>query len=1048
MKEAIDELAAKRRRWVDANRENGFEAGLKRLLTDLYPDSAHFIYELLQNAEDAYAQEVRFILHEDRIEFEHDGDRLFTIQDVDAITSIGFSTKRDDTTSIGKFGVGFKAVFAYTNLPEIQSGEYRFFIQDMVIPDPKMILTNNFKLTRFILPFNSSRKPKEKARNEIEALLTSLDATALLFLRHIHTIEYLLPDTSLGYIKRIELGDNRFEILVQLPNETEPSPTWFLKFDKEVQVDDEEVESEHQKAKSCHIALAFGLTPIDAKASVKEKKGGGAETTSEWELAPIQPGRVCIYFPADKETSNLRFHLHAPFASTVARDSVRDCTGNYALRDHLSDLLAESMSAIRNQGFLNVRALALLPNDKDNLPEFYQPLMKRLIEEFQEKDLVPMKRGGHAAAKSIFRGSKALSDLVDDDDLVTLLGDDYITPIWVSNPPQRNQPEDNFLSMLFIQQWDVAELVKALGSMDEGVLARWMGSKDDKWHQTLYELLIDFINAASKAVCPAAASRKETIKNISLVRCSDDIYRKGNQCFFPAEGVDRDGNLPRAVKDTYFAGKEENKKAREFLEAVGVREVDEKVEIECLLKTRYSEKAVANEAFPPDIKHILKFVALAEKYPESTELFRDYYIFKLNSGKWGKPSMAYLDSPFLETELNICSQILGKDFAHKALSDEYATVKIKPEIIGAFAKRVGALTELSINIDRGDYSIDSSIAHLDKILESEKISTSRLVWRTLISCEKNGVHPINKVFHKWERLDRRCNFSDAGDSFITELLKEKTWIPQKMGEAIKYVQPRDAVAEKLPEGFEYQTGWQWIKYLDFGQNVEERREAQDLDNERQTKDRKFKEDFVRHMGFESLEEAEEIARLTKENPEEYTKFKEAVSIRKARPTFPNRPVPNPERRQEHLEVQLSDAPVKEYEKRERRVRTTNGAIDPKTWLRNQYTNDADQMICQICKEEMPFRKRDGAHYFEKKELFSSKYLTKEHEAQYLALCPLCAAKYDEFVKNDDEVMAKLWEEIISTKDCEIPILLGHEKTSIRFVETHYHDLKTIIESVG
>ena len=61
------------------------------------------------------------------------------------------------------------------------------------------------------------------------------------------------------------------------------------------------------------------------------------------------------------------------------------------------------------------------------------------------------------------------------------------------------------------------------------------------------------------------------------------------------------------------------------------------------------------------------------------------------------------------------------------------------------------------------------------------------------------------------------------------------------------------------------------------------------------------------------------------------------------------------------------------------------------------------MVCQICKEEMPFRKRDGAHYFEKKEVLSIKFLPKEHEAQYLALCPLCAAKYDEFVKTNDEV---------------------------------------------
>jgi hypothetical protein len=38
-----------------AARDNGFEEGLRRLLADLYPDNAHFIYEFLQNAEDAGA---------------------------------------------------------------------------------------------------------------------------------------------------------------------------------------------------------------------------------------------------------------------------------------------------------------------------------------------------------------------------------------------------------------------------------------------------------------------------------------------------------------------------------------------------------------------------------------------------------------------------------------------------------------------------------------------------------------------------------------------------------------------------------------------------------------------------------------------------------------------------------------------------------------------------------------------------------------------------------------------------------------------------------
>ena len=48
----FQELKQNRSDWVDINRKNNFEQGIINLLTELYPDNAHFVYELLQNAED------------------------------------------------------------------------------------------------------------------------------------------------------------------------------------------------------------------------------------------------------------------------------------------------------------------------------------------------------------------------------------------------------------------------------------------------------------------------------------------------------------------------------------------------------------------------------------------------------------------------------------------------------------------------------------------------------------------------------------------------------------------------------------------------------------------------------------------------------------------------------------------------------------------------------------------------------------------------------------------------------------------------------------
>ena len=79
---------------------------------------------------------------------------------------------------------------------------------------------------------------------------------------------------------------------------------------------------------------------------------------------------------------------------------------------------------------------------------------------------------------------------------------------------------------------------------------------------------------------------------------------------------------------------------------------------------------------------------------------------------------------------------------------------------------------------------------------------------------------------------------------------------------------------------------------------------------------------------------------------------------------------------------------------------------------------------------MPFKKRDGEYYFETKEALSRDYFTKEHEAQYLALCPECAARYTEFVKNDEDAMKKVYDFLKNSDALEIMLQLGELKTSL------------------
>ena len=67
----LDQLKQKREEYVRISKENNMYEGTKKILTDMYPDTAHFIYELLQNAEDMHASRVKFKLSKDKLVLYH-----------------------------------------------------------------------------------------------------------------------------------------------------------------------------------------------------------------------------------------------------------------------------------------------------------------------------------------------------------------------------------------------------------------------------------------------------------------------------------------------------------------------------------------------------------------------------------------------------------------------------------------------------------------------------------------------------------------------------------------------------------------------------------------------------------------------------------------------------------------------------------------------------------------------------------------------------------------------------------------------------------------
>ncbi|XP_057820319.2 uncharacterized protein LOC131033191 isoform X2 [Cryptomeria japonica] len=108
-------------------------------IVEMYADGPGILFELVQNADDAGASEVCFLL--DKTQYgtssilspqmaDWQGPALycynnsvFTAQDLYAISRIGQDSKLEKPFAIGRFGLGFNSVYHFTDIPGFVSGE-------------------------------------------------------------------------------------------------------------------------------------------------------------------------------------------------------------------------------------------------------------------------------------------------------------------------------------------------------------------------------------------------------------------------------------------------------------------------------------------------------------------------------------------------------------------------------------------------------------------------------------------------------------------------------------------------------------------------------------------------------------------------------------------------------------------------------------------------------------------------------------------------------------------------------------------------------------
>ena len=1011
--------------------------GIRRTVEDLYPDNAHFIYELLQNAEDKGATKASFTLKEDRLIFEHNGES-FSAEDVWGITDIGEGTKATDKEKIGCFGIGFKAVFAYTDSPEIYSPTYSFRIDQLVLPSELPSDSSVGETTRFVFPFNSSKKSPQVAFDEIQKRLDELSELTLLFLSCLNEIRW-----GSTIVRRIQHSETYYEVRKEVSNKVVEG-SHFLRFSELV-----------AGLNKQYVRLAYPLQFIRDATSFDPKK----PLHSQMQIVGAEAGIVAVSFPCSKEASGLRFHLHAPFVPELSRASVKETVANEPLFEQLARLSASSLHVIRDLRLLTADFLGVLPNSKESLPERYHIFRDAIISEMNSEALTPTFKKSHSPALKLLQSRASLKSFLTEDDIRFVLElDDNVSYEWAVSASQKNSLQDHFLDSLDIRDWSTDEFVKFLKTNatrnswrepSESYL-EWLNGKTDDWMQALYAALYTEFE-------PAGAF--DQFKSLAIVRQDAGILGTGGESYFPSDGVRHDGTLPRVAEGVYKSGnsKKQQEAARKFLEHLGVREVGETEEIEAILKLRYNRTNI--EPRKSDFK---RFVTLVETEPKKATLFKDYFIFECEGGDWVKPSDIYIDSPFRDTGLSSYYEALGENARRFPLASSYTKIGIGKERIAKFAESVGAQIKLfpvqssckynpewlsNLKFASGErwseYSldIDFQIPQLAILLVAPNVELSRLLWNTMSSLKPTHLQAEYRI--------NRSGGSRKSKSHLAHMLTTGCWVPQKHEGSIRFVAPLNAAVDLLPDGFPYDGGQKWFGTIEFGEG-EQKRESQ-----RDAQSRKQRE-LAAQLGIT----ADAVNRMS-EREQDKRNFIATL----------NESVAGSSRRSQKLADRSAASGRRQYLSRMRQVRVGRVPSDEVFQYLSTFYLIEDRWHCQMCCESMPFQMRDGSDCHEKREMFNGAWakskglVVKSGSGQgaksgnlpecielYLLLCPLCHSFFHEYVFQVTDEQESLFNWISDWNENETAYTIScsrHTKSSepdrkLQFHRKHLGDIRSVL----
>jgi hypothetical protein len=1033
-KNSFKELISISERYYEASRQKN--ANFEAFAEHLYSEVGHYIYELLQNADDANATEVLFKLDANSLEFCHNGTKYFTIENIAAICTYGGNDKSGEIESIGRFGVGFKSTSRITETPQIRSSQFAFQINHQVIPqhfDSDLLARKDFA-THFRFPFGTAELNASSIYRESLSTLLKIDSNNLLFLNNIKLIVIELPNEK---NKKRVLGKTHIDpLLVELKQSMDGTKNsveveYFLKYSRNL--DAEKIE-QWAKAnnklvqKNDHLRVSLAI-----KCDVSEEDG----ITKVSRVTALPEGQLFVFFPAKNERTGLKFHIHAPFSATTTRENIKDSNAvNTLLFDQFPQLTRDALIDLVDRKILNVEGLEILPNNGDEIRSELKPVQKTVYDFFCEaKPHVPLSKGGYSPLVSIREVSNEVGSLFSATDLQFL--EDFNTSrngkaenIEFTHRP-KNVRSARFLSSISVTSFGLRDLVVAFSYINSSFalhsieamkrFSEWLGTRDLNWIKDFYLLLSVFDLERVGVYFKQTPIIRVNSQSVPFVTPSEAfISRNGEKTgpnFVDTEIIDFSLGRRLSPNDSQIM---------RFLESVGVRPFSKSMMLNEKINSYFDliQSGEVSEMEPgPKIQQALS--DLLEFVHGDVELERALHQKKIfltesTTGElaWHTGSSIYIDAPFQPaTGLD---SVMSKLEGHKKkfrLWNGYTSI---PNIV-VMVERLGVTVGVVAGVANGSSSGEYSISTLREYLEFGDLTLRRNVWNYV----KSSVANRDRHYLRFpnSHLNSLKELSDSA-----KILRDTAWIPDRTGILFK---PAQIDRDKLNVGFIFDQ-CDYLDAIDFGADTQ----ASLLARKEKQLEKQRKDDAARLLGASNSEELEMLIKAMKKNPGRFQKIIEELN----RPA-PSDHVANPLQTSERIAALLKEEPDVEMELvlGSQRQGSKELVMRRREFLKNTYQLD-NVIYCQICSASSFIKATNGEPFFVAIMVITS--FSKNSIFNTIAVCAQCHAKYKWGKKTTDlQLKNSILNHLDFSGTVHVDVLLGGEIQQIKFKESHFVNLR-------